>query len=190
MSRESLDIVRKPLRVREQSSRSLDERLSLKFPRLAAASASMLDRLPPSSRVRQAVLWRTARLAMEAYNRRDLRAVSIVFHPDLEYYPYREFVEAALAEPCYYGPSGYRAYIEATYDVWGTDVRLEPTELIDLGDRFVILADMPMRAQASGIPLAETYGTVATVKHGRVIRQRDFLDQAEALASVGLSGSG
>jgi hypothetical protein len=98
-------------------------------------------------------LWRTVRLAIEAYNRRDLEAAAIVFHPDLEYYPYREFVEAALAEPCYRGPAGYRAYISATCDVWG-DVRLQPTELIDLGEELVLLADMPMRAQASGVPAA------------------------------------
>jgi hypothetical protein len=72
------------------------------------------------------------RLAVEAYNRRDLQAVAIGFHPELEYYPYRQFVEAGLAEPCYHGPAGYRAYITATYDVWGTEVRLYPTELIDL----------------------------------------------------------
>jgi ketosteroid isomerase-like protein len=63
---------------------------------------------------------------------------------------------------------------------------LEPTELIDLGDRFVLLADMPMRAQASGVPLTETYACVSTLKDGRVIRQQAFLDQAEALESVGL----
>ena len=128
------------------------------------------------------------RLAVEAYNRRDLDAVAIGFHPDLEYYPYREFVEAALAESCYHGPAGYRTYIEATYEVWGADVRLEPTELIDLGDQFVLLADMPMRAQASGIPLTETYACVSTLKDGRVIRQHDFLDQSEALKAVGLRG--
>jgi ketosteroid isomerase-like protein len=123
---------------------------------------------------------------VEAYNRRDLDAVAIGFHPDLEYYPYREFVDAALVEPCYHGPSGYRTYIESTYEVWGADVRLEPTELIDLGDRFVLLADMPMRAQASGVPLAETYACVSTLKDGRVIRQQDFLDQAEALKAAGV----
>jgi ketosteroid isomerase-like protein len=178
--------VRQPLSVREQSRRTLDQRLALRFPRLAATSSRLIGRLPPGSRLRQAALRRAARLAMEAYNRRDLDAVAISFHPDLEYYPYREFVEAALAEPCYYGPSGYRAYIAATYEVWGEDVRLEPTELIDLGDRFVLLADMPMRAQASGVPLTETYACVSTLKDGRVIRQQDFLDQAEALESVGL----
>jgi ketosteroid isomerase-like protein len=179
-------IVRKPLRVRESSSRTLDQRLSLRFPRLAAASSRMIGKLPPRSRLRQAALWRAMRVAVEAYNRRDLDAVAIGFPPDLEYYPYREFVEAGLAEPCYHGPTGYRTYIEGTYEVWGADVRLEPTELIDLGDRIVMLADMPMRAQASGIPLGETYACVSTLKDGRVIRQRDFLDHAEALEAVGL----
>jgi ketosteroid isomerase-like protein len=60
------------------------------------------------------------------------------------------------------------------------------TELIDLGDRFVLLADMPMRSQASGIPLTETYASVSTVKDGKVIRNHDYLDQAEALEAAGL----
>jgi ketosteroid isomerase-like protein len=179
-------IVRKPLRVRERSSRALDQRLFLGFPRLAVASSRLIGRLPPGSRLRQAALWRGWQLGLEAYNRRDLDAAAIGFHPDLEYYPYREFVEAGLAEPCYHGPSGYRTYIESTYEVWGADVRLEPTELIDLGDRLVVLADMPMRAQASGVPLGEKYACVSTLKDGRIIRQRDFLDHAQALEAVGL----
>ena len=186
MAEDNVEFVRKPLRAREQSSRTLDQRLAIRFPRLAAASTRLLGKLPPGSRVRQAVLWRVTRLGVEAYNRRDLDAVVAAYHPDLEYYPYREFVQAGLAEPCYHGPSGYQAYISATYDVWGTDVRLEPTELIDLGDRVVLLADMPMRAQASGIPFAQTYAGVSTLKHGRVIRQDDFLTHAEALEAVGL----
>jgi ketosteroid isomerase-like protein len=186
MSREKVDVVRRPLRVRERSHRTLDQRLSLRFPRLAAAYLRVIGGLPTGSRLRQALAWRAVRLAVEAYNRRDLDAVAIGFHPGLEYYPYREFVEAALAEPCYHGPSGYRAYIAATYEVWGADVRLEPTELIDLGDRFVLLADMPMRAQASGVSLTEKYACVSTLKDGRVVRQHDFLDQAEALKTVGL----
>ena len=186
MSEENVEFVRKPLRVRERSSRTLDQRLAIRFPRLAAACFRLIAKLPPRSRVRQAAVWRSVRLAVEAYNRRDLDAVVTGYQPGLEYYPYREFVEAALAEPCYHGPSGYRSYISATYEVWGTDVRLEPTELIDLGDRFVLLADMPMRAQASGVPLAQTYAGVSTLKDGRVIRQRDFLDHAEALEAVGL----
>jgi ketosteroid isomerase-like protein len=188
MSQENVEIVRKPLRVRERSRRTLDQRLAIRFPRLAAALPRLLiGKLPVGSRVRQAFMWRAARLGVEAFNRRDLDAVVVAFRPDLEYYPYREFVEAGLTEPCYHGPSGYRAYISSTYEVWGNDVRLEPTELIILEDRFVLLADMPMRAQASGVSLAQTYACVSTLKDGRLIRQRDFLDHAKALEAVGLS---
>ncbi len=186
MSQEKMEVVRKPLRVRERSSRTLDQRLFLRFPWLAAAPFRLIAKLPPGSPIRQAALWRAVRLAVEAYNRRDLDVVAIGYHPDLEYYPYREFVEAGLAEPCYHGPSGYCSYIAATYEVWGAEVRLEPTELIDLGDRFVLLAHMPMRAQASGIPLIETYAGVSTLKDGKVIRNHDYLDQAEALEAAGL----
>src|SRR5687767_5011381 len=189
MAKGNVAFVRKPLRVRERSRRTLDQRLALRFPAFAAVSARLISRLPPASRFRQAAVWRTVRLAVEAYNRRDLDAVAVSYRPDLEYYPYREFVEAALAEPCYHGPAGYKAYIEATYDVWGTGVILKPTELIDLGDRLVLLADMPMRAQASGVPLAQTYAGVSTLKDGGVIRQHDYLNQAEALESVGLGPS-
>lgn len=189
MARRNVEYVRKPLRARGRSRRTLDLRILVRFPRLAAASFRLVGSLPPTSRVRQALLWRAARAGVEAYNRRDLDVVVLAYRPDMEYYPYREFVEAALAEPCYHGPSGYRAYIATTFDVWGTDVRLEPTELIDLGDRFVLLADMPMRAQASGIPLAQTYAGVSTLKGGRVIRQQDFLNHAEALEAVGLAES-
>jgi ketosteroid isomerase-like protein len=175
-----------PLSVSTESRRTLDQRIGLRFPRLAAASARALGRLPPSSRLRQAMLRRVVRMGAEAYNRRDLDAVTIAYDPEIEYYPYREFVEAGLAEPCYRGPAGYKAYIEATYEVWGTDVRLELTELIDLGDRIVMLADMPMRAQASGVSLTQRYAGVSTLRDGMVIRQQDFLDEAEALASVGL----
>ena len=146
------NMVRGPLEVRERTSRTLDQRLAIRFPAVAALGGRLLARLPPGSGLRA----RSVRIAIEAYNRRDLLAASVAFHPDLEYYPYREFVEAGLAEPCYHGPEGYRAYITATYDVWGNDVLLKPTEVIDLGDRFVLLADMPMRAQASGIALAQT----------------------------------
>ena len=181
-----MEIVRKPLQVRVQARRTLDQRLALRFPRLFAANARLIGQLNPRSRLRQAFQWRAWQLALEAYNRRDLEIVAVGFQPDLEYYPYREFVEAGLAESCYHGPSGYRTYIEGTYEVWGADVRIEPKELIDLGDRMVVLADMPMRAQASGVPLGETYACVATLKDGRVIRQHDYLDHAEALKAVGL----
>jgi ketosteroid isomerase-like protein len=180
-------VVRKPLRIRGHSSRTLDQRISIRFPWLAAASFRVIARLPPTSRLRQAALWRAMRLTMEAYNRGDLAAVAVGFHRDLEYRPYREFAEAGLTESCYRGPSGYIDYITATYEVWSDGVKLYPTELIDLGDRLVLLADMPMQAQASGVALSEKYASVMTIRDGSVVHVQDYLNQAEALETVGLS---
>ena len=180
-------VVRHPLRARDIPRRTLADRLVLRLPWLSGAVGRLIARLTPGSRLRRAALGRAIETSIAAYNRRDLEVTALGFDPDVEYHPYREFVEAGLAEPCYHGRAGYREYIEATYDVWGSDVRIELRELIDLGDRVVVLADMPMRAQASGVALAETYGSVWTMKHGRVARVDDFLRHEEALRAAGLA---
>jgi ketosteroid isomerase-like protein len=188
MSQENIQVVRKPLRVRERSRRTLDQRLALRFPRLAAASGRLLlGRLPPRSRLRQLALWRAARLGLEAYNRRDMDAVGINYHPEFEYHPARNWVEAGLLEPCYRGLEGHRTYVASTAEVFGAEVYVKPVELVDVGKQSVVLANAPMRAQASGIELTEAFALVTTYEDGMVIRIQEFYDYAEALRAVGLS---
>jgi ketosteroid isomerase-like protein len=186
MSQENVEVVRKPLRVRERSSRTLDQRLLLRFPRLAVACLRLIGSLPPGSRLRQAALWRGIRLAVEAFNRRDLDAVLVGYHPDFEFQPPREGVEAGFAEPSYRGRAGYLKYVSELSEVWGADLRVEPAELIDLGDRLVTLGYAPGRGQASGVALTNEFAAVVTLKHGRVICEQDYMDHPDALAAVGL----
>jgi ketosteroid isomerase-like protein len=187
MSQENVEVARQSLRVGERSNRTLDERLSLRFPSLTAMSFRLLGRLPPRSRLRMAALSRGIRLAAEAYNRLDLAAVTIACHPAFEYRPAQNLVDAGLVEPCYRGLSGYRAYVSEAAEVWGTETRFEPSELIDLGDQLVVLADAPLRAQSSGVPLTLEFAYVVTVEDGRISRYQEFHDHAEALEAVGLS---
>jgi hypothetical protein len=187
MSQENVEIVRKPLRVRERSRRTLDQRFSLRFPRLAAAFLRRVFKLPPSSRLRQAALWRGMRLALEAYNRRDLDAVVIGWDAEFEYHPDANWVKAGIMEPCYRGLDSYRKYVAAGDEVWGGENHLKPSELIDLGDRLVLLADGRMRAQASGVPLAEAFALVSTIVDGRFVHHQEYYDHAEALTAAGLS---
>ena len=186
MSAENVEIVRKPLRVREQSSRTLDQRLVLRFPRLANAYARLIGRLPPTSRVRRAVMWRGTRLGMEAFNRGDVDAAVSPGSDDFEYIPPREFVEAGFFEPCYRGPAGFGEYMATWSEVVGADLRLEPLELIDLGDRIVMLAEFAGRGQASGAPFTGKIATVSVMRDGRAIRVQGYSDHAEALEAVGL----
>jgi ketosteroid isomerase-like protein len=186
MSQDDVEVVRKPLRVRERSSRTLDQRLALHFPRLAVACLRPIGKLAPTSRLRRAALYRGVRLALEAYNRRDLDAVFIPWPAEFEYRPARNWVEAGLVEPCYRGREGYRRYIATADEVWGEENYLQPLELIDLGERLLVLADVRMRAQASGVPLTEAYAAVSTLRDGLVIHVQEYFDHAEALEAVGL----
>ena len=181
-------IVRKPLSVREQSRRTLDQRFLLRFPGLARAIGRGIAKRPPRSRLRQAILWRTARLGVEAYNRRDLTAAGINYHPEFEYRPARNWVEGGFFESSYRGVEGHRRYVESTAEVFGSEVYVMPHELIDAGDRQVVLATAPMRAQASGIELTEAFALVSTLKDGMVLRLEEHYDMTEALATVGLKG--
>ena len=186
MPPENAAAVRSPVRARERSRRTLNQRLATHFPRLAAASARLLATLPPASRLRRAAMARNVRLAAEAYNRRDLEAALIGYHPEFEVYPARAWVEAGLVEPCYRGLEGYRKYSAIWDEVWGPDNHVRPVELIDLGERTVMLARAPMRAEASGVPFTEAFALVSTTRDGAVIRQEEYWDHAEALEAVGL----
>ena len=180
--------VRKPLRVREPSSRALDQQVLLRFPAVQALLARLIERLPPSSRVRQAVVWRGSRLGMEAFNRRDIDAALAFGHPEFEFQPPPDFVEAGFFEPCYRGAAGFREYVSAWSEVFGSDLRIEPVELIDMSDRVVLLAELPARAQASGVPFTGKIATVSVLEHGKAIRVQTYLDHAEALEAAGLPG--
>jgi len=188
----SPEIVRKPLRVRDARStrRAFEHRLVLRFPRLAVLSGRMLARLPPSSRLRQAFVWRMARVSAEAFNRRDFDAQLTAYHPDCEFHSAPTLVEAGLAVPFYRGPDGYREFVASWSDVWGPDVQVHPVELIDMGTRIVALYDVPVRGQASGVQFTGKFATVSELKDGRVIRDRVYFDHADALEAAGVPDAG
>ena len=159
-----------------------------RLPWLAVPSLWLVGRLRPTSRLRQAAMLRGVRLSAEAFNRGDLDAVAPTRAPDFEFHPPPEAVESGFFEPCYRGAAGYRKYVSELADVWGADIRIESLELIDMGDRVVMLFDAPVRARASGVPLTGKLASVATLENGRVIRQQDYFDHDEALEAVGLRG--
>ncbi len=182
----SRQVVRKRVPLREGKSRAIEQRLFARVPWLATPALRLVARLPPRSRLRQALMWRGIRLSAEAFNRRDLDALVPTRDPDFEFHPPREAVEAGFFEPCYRGAAGYRRYISELTDVWGADMRIESLELIDMGDRLVMLFDAPVRARASGVPLTGKLASVATLANGRVIHQQDYFDHDEAVEAVGL----
>ena len=60
-------------------------------------------------------------------------------------------------------------------------------ELVDAGDRVVVLLDQRMRGRSTGIevPLGK-YAQVATFRDGLMVHWKAYVSQAEALEAVGL----
>jgi hypothetical protein len=187
MTEESVEIVRQPLHVTQRPTRTLDQRLYLRFPSLVHAAARLAAKLSPRSRLRRAAMARTITLAAQAYNRLDLEAVTIGWRADVEYVSAPNAVEAGLLKPIYRGHAGYRAYVAENAEVWGTETRFEPSEIIDMGEQVVVLAEAPMRAQASGVPITIEFAYVGTFDDaGLLCRQQEFHSHAEALEAAGL----
>ena len=145
-------VVRKRLRVGQRPGRAFEQRLFARFPSLAAPGLRFVARLEPSSRLRQRLLLRGVVLSCQAFNRGDLDAIAPTRDPDFEFHPPREAVEPGFFEPSYRGAAGYRKYVSELADVWGSEMRVEWVEIVDLGDRVVMLLDIPTRAQASRVP--------------------------------------
>jgi ketosteroid isomerase-like protein len=63
----------------------------------------------------------------------------------------------------------------------------EPTELMEVGDAVVVLQHERRRGRQSGVEVEADTAAVFRLREGRIWRCQGYMDQAEALRSVGLS---
>jgi ketosteroid isomerase-like protein len=122
------------------------------------------------------------RQAFEAYNREGPEAIMPFIHPDFE-----TAVPGELSvEPdTYRGREGLRRYFQSFYDVMD-EVRFEPEELIDTGDRVVVCVRLSTRARSTGLTAEQRVTQVWTLRDGLAVRADAFLTREEALQAVGL----
>lgn len=182
----SSEFVRKPLAVPARPRRALEEHLLVRVPGLYVLFASVLSLLRPQSRVRQALLWRNVGLSLSATNRRDFEAVLARYDPEVEFVPADQLVQLGIAAS-YRGHDGFLSLWDDWDTAWAGHAQWEPRELIDLGDRLLILAGMRGTGERSGIDVDMHFAILATLRNGRVIREEHYLDPATALEAVGLA---
>jgi ketosteroid isomerase-like protein len=192
MSEENVEIVRgvrTPLAVPpETRRRTLEERLFIRFPGLVRRLACAWSRLPPRSRLRRATLSRFGRQGSEATNRRDFDLLLLFFDPEIEFQlpasPVGGFVPPDLLG-VHRGLQGYLRVWEGLIEAWD-DLRLEPEEIIDFGDRLLAGGRVTGHGRHTGIALDQPLFQVFTLRRGLVIRQQDFAVRDKALEAAGL----
>jgi ketosteroid isomerase-like protein len=129
------------------------------------------------------MLARSIARAYAAANRRDFELILILNDDDhYEYRPSPHLLPPDM-ETVYHGHDGYRRFWRLWLDAF-QDIRWDPEELLDFGDKALVTTKQSGRGSSSGVAVSEPVFQLFTFSRGLVIRQEDFLDRDEALEAV------
>jgi len=116
----------------------------------------------------------------ETWNRGDLDAFIELYAPDAELTPPASWVEAGTIK----GRPAIRRFFEGLREAWaGEDVAVV-REVSRSGEEVVAQMDWQVRGRSSGIGTHLEITNINTIEGGRIVRQRHYLDHAEALAQL------
>jgi ketosteroid isomerase-like protein len=157
--------------------------MAVRFPALARLLNDAVLRLPPRFRLRRLLLARVFGQAYAAANRQDFDLVLVGWDPESEYRPSADLMPPDL-DSVFHGHDGYRRLWRYWLDAFG-DIRWEPEEILDLGDKVLVTTQQRGHGSGSGVAVSEPVFQLFTFRRGLVIRQEDFLDRSQALDAAG-----
>jgi ketosteroid isomerase-like protein len=125
---------------------------------------------------------------LEMFARREHEAVFAFYDPEIEW-DASQIGTMGLDDLAgvYHGHDGVRTYWRRWLQAWA-DMEFEVQDVLDAGDEVVaLIRNQRQWGRHSGIPVdMPPYGLVFTVRAGRVVRWRNFSNQASPLEAVGL----
>jgi ketosteroid isomerase-like protein len=119
---------------------------------------------------------------VDAYHRGDLDEFISYADPEGELH---SAVIGGAEGRVYKGHQGLRDWYADTFETF-EEVRVEVSELRDLGDLVVVLGQMKARGRESGVSLDSPTGWIWAFRGGKVIRAEGFLSHTAALEAAGL----
>jgi ketosteroid isomerase-like protein len=123
-----------------------------------------------------------ARQLIQAFNRRDLAAMTQRFDPQIEWKPGGP---AAVERAVYRGRDEVSSGFAATWESWELFHMVE-SEVRDLGDSILWLGRAQMRGGASHVELDQEFAVQLLMRDGKIVRVQGFLTWLEALDAAGL----
>jgi ketosteroid isomerase-like protein len=114
----------------------------------------------------------------EALNRREVDVMLARCRADVEMYVAPSQTDLDL-ERVYRGRGGAARALETWLGAWA-EYRVETRELIDLGDRVVVLSQQFGRGKESGVEVATPHAAVITFEQGWAVRVQFYRGWDEA----------
>ncbi len=102
--------------------------------------------------------------------------------PEIEWCEHTQHPDARV----YRGHAGVRESFERWLDQWD-EYGTEAERFVDCGDEVLVVAQEHGRGASSGATVSARIFIVVTFRDGKVLRYREFYDEAAALEAVGLS---
>ena len=122
------------------------------------------------------IVWR----CLAARDRGDYSTASELFD--------RDVVVDLSARPdgrIYYGRAEAAKALRSWVELWD-DYGYEPEDVLDAGEKVVVLFRETGRGRESGAATVFLGATVWTIQHGKVVHTKTYTDRSEALEAVGL----
>jgi ketosteroid isomerase-like protein len=123
-----------------------------------------------------------ARTGFRALERNGVEGLLTFIHPDFET---TTPAELTVEPATYRGHDGIRRYFESFYEVMD-EVRFEPEDFIDAGERVVVPVRLVARGRDTGIEAEQRLVFVWTIRDLMGFRLESFPTLEEALEAVGL----
>jgi uncharacterized protein len=118
------------------------------------------------------------RQVFDAINRRDVQAVLDAYHPDADM---SSLTSELVQGKAYRGHSGIREYFSSFADVW-EELRLEPDDIRDLGDRILVTGRWSSIGRGSGAEVESPAAWLFAIKDGKIVFSRAYRGADEALS--------
>jgi ketosteroid isomerase-like protein len=142
-------------------------------------------RLRPGSRLRREIIVRAAQAGFAAINRGDFESSFLLYHPDIEIVTPSQLVSMGF-DTAYRGREARFDYQRRWTQEWG-EMRFEPTEMLDLGERVLFVGRIAGVGVTSGAAVDTDWALLYTLSHGQIVREQPFFDHQEAFEAAGLS---
>ncbi|HXF01195.1 MAG TPA: nuclear transport factor 2 family protein [Solirubrobacterales bacterium] len=128
------------------------------------------------------------RTLAEGFQHRQHERAFEFYDPEIEWDASRVVGVLPDSAGVYHGHEGVRAFWRTWLSAW-SDLRFEIQDVVDAGDDVVLLIrNQRQWGRHSGLETEfPSYAMVFTFRDGKVIRQRHYLDQEQALETAGLS---
>jgi uncharacterized protein len=120
------------------------------------------------------------RLVHDRWARGDFAVGADLLAPDFEWHQFPQAVEPGTRR----GPEVAEAF-RRMFEIY-EDMRVDPREFIEAGDKVVVIGRAFATARGSGMPLDTQIAFVWTVRDGKLVRNEAFTDRREALEAAGM----